>query len=939
MTMHRSRTAHELRVLAGQIPSPARKGVAAAAIAGAVFFTTAAFAQDGDVRNPMAGGNAQAQVTVGEHNQVDLHVKDEDLVNVLELLAMQTERSIVVSKNVSARVTASLYDVTFNDALDAILHVNGFGYIEQGNFIYVYTREELAEIIKESKQRVAKTIHLNYLNAEDAKTFAEPLLSAEGGQIQVNETAEEFTIEDDAPVGGEDYALSATMVVYDYEENIAAIEALIEELDTQPSQVLVEATILQTSLTENNAFGVDFSVIADLDFADFVSPLGVVDDLIKAGTPDSSGTAVQSTPGDTSGPGTIKVGVVMDEASVFIKMLDDVSDTTILSNPKILCLNRQPSRVLVGRRVGYLSSTTTDTATTQTIEFLDTGTQLYFRPFVSKNGNIRMELKPQVSEAIIRDAVDSSGGTVAIPDEITQEIVTNVLVGDGQTIVLGGLFRDATTSSRRQVPLLGDLPLVGAAFRGHDDEVGRSEIIFMVTPSIVTDTLIATAAEKAMNDMERVRAGARQGLLPFSRTKMTAADNLQAEMLARDGKYDQAMWHIAKSLSLNPNQPEVYRLREHLTGKMERWPNPSILDQLLDDEMDSMIEGIEVPSKRPANWKPYNGYGNIPKYKIEGHPLNEPKQAEPADDGDDSAMYQPVESPFETGDDDGWQSAQQPQPRTSPVPAEMNATTTPVATATPAASKPAVATKLAEADQAAVAQVRSLAKTLRSQIDIFTFEHYDEAPALDRKNGWAPLIEADLISAAPVNGWVGGENATVVVAGEKADTRFHQDYGWIFNPKTGQLWAAGFDANDQPLERPAGFAAKPVLKTFTVQAAAEPVQSVLANLAKQSGRNIVVNNGVVGQVTVSLKNVSFYEALNGVLRPNQLTFVEKADGVYIYTTAQLDAMAEAENPAQPQTAEAKSFDDMSFEEWLAAVKEGGAPADEVVGVDTESDPR
>ncbi len=922
MTTHRSRTAHDLRVLAGQIPSP----FAAAAIAGAVFFTTAAFAQEGDVRNPMASGSGQAQVTVGEHDQVDLHVKDEDLVNVLELLSMQTERSIVVSKNVSARVTASLYDVTFNDALDAILHVNGFGYIEQGNFIYVYTREELAEIIKDSKQRIAKAIHLNYLNAEDAKTFAEPLLSAEGGSIQVNETVEDFQIDDNTPVGGEDYALSATMVVYDYEENIAAIEALINELDTQPSQVLVEATILQTSLTENNAFGVDFSVITDLDFADFIGPLGVVDDLIRAGTPDSNATAVQSTPGDTSGPGTLKIGVMLDEASVFIKMLDDVSDTTILSNPKILCLNRQPSRVLVGRRVGYLSSTTTDTATTQTIEFLDTGTQLYFRPFVSKNGNIRMELKPQVSEAIIRDAVDSSGGTVAIPDEITQEIVTNVIVGDGQTIVLGGLFREATTSTRRQVPLLGDLPLVGAAFRGHDDEVGRSEIIFMVTPSIVTDTLMAAAAEKAMSDVERVRAGARQGLLPFSRTKMTAADNLKAEMLAREGKYDEAMWHISKSLSLNPNQPEVYRLREQLTGKMERWPNPSVLDHVLGSEMDRMLEGIEQPTERPRNWKPYNGYGNIRKYPIEGHRLNEPKQAEPVSQATEPAIFEPVENPFDTTFDQDQAS----------LPAEVAPVVTPVATAT--APKTAPVASFGEAEKAAVAQVQALSRTLRSQIDIYTFEHYDQAPALNRENGWAPLVQAELISAPPVNGWVGGENATLVVAGEKPDTRFHQDYGWIFNPKTGQLWAAGFDANDQPLARPADFAARPVLKTFSIKAAGEPVQTVLANLARQSGRKIVLGEGVVGQVTVALNNVSFYEALNGVLKPNQLTYVEEADAVYIYTNAQVEAMVDAEAPASRPT-EAKSFDEMSFEEWLAAVKQGDAKSDEVVGVDTESSPR
>jgi type IV pilus assembly protein PilQ len=104
----------------------------------------------------------------------------------------------------------------------------------------------------------------------------------------------------------------------------------------------------------------------------------------------------------------MKIGIVSNDVAVFLRVLDEVSDTTVVSNPKVLALNRQPARVLVGRKVGYLNTTSTDTATTQTVEFLDTGTQLYFRPFVSNDGIIRMELRPAVSEAAIRTASDVS---------------------------------------------------------------------------------------------------------------------------------------------------------------------------------------------------------------------------------------------------------------------------------------------------------------------------------------------------------------------------------------------------------------------------------------------------------------------------------------------------------------------------------------------------
>jgi len=122
-----------------------------------------ALAQD---RNPFGTkGASSADVTVSEYLTVDLHVQDEDLANVLQMLSLQSQRNIVVSKDVSATVSANLYNVTFYEALDAILHVNGYGYIERGNFIFVYTLREIEEIERATRKPVSKVIRLNYLNA------------------------------------------------------------------------------------------------------------------------------------------------------------------------------------------------------------------------------------------------------------------------------------------------------------------------------------------------------------------------------------------------------------------------------------------------------------------------------------------------------------------------------------------------------------------------------------------------------------------------------------------------------------------------------------------------------------------------------------------------------------------------------------------------------
>jgi len=584
------------------------------------------------LRDPMASnkpGNANAtgdKVAVDPSLVVDIHVNNEDLGNVLEMLSIQSQRNIVANKDVTARVTANLYGVTFYEALDAILHANGFGYLERGNFIYVYTLEQLQQIEQASRQRVWKTIKLNYLNAIDAGEFAKPLLS-EGSQLKTNGKTANFDIPEKVPVGADEFALQGTLVVFDYPENVDEIEKLIKSLDTRPQMVLVEATVLQTALNEANAFGVDFSLISNLSFKDFVGvggPLKTSDALISGNSdklkdPSKSdtyapaggrdATSVNSTAGNTAGASTMKIGFVNKDISVFLRVLDEVTDSTVLSNPKILALNRMPSRVLVGQRVGYLNTTSTDTATTQTVEFLDTGTQLYFRPFVTNEGVIRLELKPQVSTAVVRDVRNSTGQTVTVPDEITNELVTNVMVKDGQTVVLGGLFREATKSTRRQVPLFGDIPLIGQAFRGNDDSTERNEIIFLITPTIVNDQTLTDAGERGKQNIERVRSGARQGLLPFSRDRMTGEMLIEAERLAEKGDTKKALWKVQQALWHNPRQPDAIALREKLQGKKSpKAQERSLLEDVMHGEaqnsMPMTINTEATPAIGPASFIP-----------------------------------------------------------------------------------------------------------------------------------------------------------------------------------------------------------------------------------------------------------------------------------------------------------------------------------------------
>ncbi|MFW5652448.1 MAG: type II secretion system protein GspD [Planctomycetota bacterium] len=537
-------------------------------------------------------------VEVSEFLTVDIHVNDTDLAQVLQMLSMQSQKNIVMSSSVAASISADLYDVTLYEALDAILNVNGFGYIEDNGFIYVYTSEEIADIERAQRVMVTEVFRLNYINASDASIFLTPLLSDEGVIALNGPVGPGF--EADVSDGGEDsWAFGSVLVVTDYPENLAEMSRVLRLLDTRPKQVLVEATVLQTTLNEDNAWGIDWNIVFDANFGDVTNPLSPVDDLVKGSfqPDDNKAGSVGTNLTSFANSSTLKIGVVSEDISVFLRVLDAISDSNVISRPKALALNRQRGEILIGRKIGYLSSTSTETSTTQTVQFLETGTHLKFRPFVSDDNFIRMELEPSVSEGIIREVTGQDNAVFTIPDEITQELQTNVNVPDGHTIVLGGLFKEETIVTRRQVPLLGDIPLLGSAFRGHEDKTRRSEITFLITPSIMQDEVLIAEGEAALDHITRTRIGIRRETLPWSRDRMTAQHAMKAEEYLREGDSEMALWEIDRSLSLNPNQPMVIKMREEITGQRERIFIRSFIKETIQERIEAERSGsVTVPT-------------------------------------------------------------------------------------------------------------------------------------------------------------------------------------------------------------------------------------------------------------------------------------------------------------------------------------------------------
>lgn len=382
-------------------------------------------------------------------------------------------------------------------------------------------------------------------------------------------------------------ALNDMIVVFDYPENIERAEAVIQEVDSRPRQVLIEATIMSASVTEGMELGIDWNLLSGVQVSDFPANI-----LGGASGADAQGTYAETRgfkwPGESTNG--LRVGFSADNVQALITAIESVTDTTVLANPKILAVNKQEGSLLLGNKIGYRGSTTISTggvATQGEVQFLQTGTQLIFRPYIGKDGYIRMEIYP-------KDSTGKLNATTQVPDEKTTELRTNVIVKDGQTLVIGGLFRDQVDTTRTQVPVLGNLPLLGSLFRGTRDSTKREELIVMLTPHIIDDPVQADASDR-MDDVRLKRAGATKSLQAIDRAKMAETAYASAAKYYLEGDVEKAVTNLKIALMMRPTYLEALRLRERIVAETD----PEQLKKL-DSIVVEKIDEQEAP-----NWRRY----------------------------------------------------------------------------------------------------------------------------------------------------------------------------------------------------------------------------------------------------------------------------------------------------------------------------------------------
>lgn len=528
----------------------------------------------------------------------------------LAMLGSTYHKNIVPSPKVDGQLAfTNLFDVTFEEAMEAVLGTN-FKCEQDGNLIKVYTAEEYKKVKADNGRMIHKVFTLYYISAAEAMKLVSPVLSRDEngkllGLIQCSSPAEigipvGESISSNSQ-GGDKMAVHDRVVIYDFPENIAKAEEVIKSVDIRPKQILVEATILSATLTEGMEFGVDLSLLKGVSLTGTEASDAVYSETV--GTVITSAVSEQSvlgqiaggvtgTPIETSGFATVggsglRVGITMGNVTAFITALESVTDVTILANPKILAVNKQLGQVYIGKKIGYREGNTVSqggVVTEGKVRFLDTGTKLSFRPYIGNDGYIRMDIHPKDSSGEL-NAIDK------VPNEQSTELATNVIVKDGETIVIGGLFRDVTNTSRKQVPLLGDIPLLGGLFRGTNDSSRREEVIVLLTPHIITEPDQTNGRVRA-DDVSRKRFGAKSELQWTGRARLAEDCYTRAVQYYVGGDNEAAMRELETAVELRPTYLEAIRLKERIIG--ERGPDEAA-------KIERNVRGA-VEQEKTKNW-------------------------------------------------------------------------------------------------------------------------------------------------------------------------------------------------------------------------------------------------------------------------------------------------------------------------------------------------
>ncbi|MBP1686605.1 MAG: pilQ [Deltaproteobacteria bacterium] len=457
------------------------------------------------------GGAVTRQPYHGQH--VSLDFKDADVHNVLRLLAEVSKLNIVATDDVRGKVTLRLFDVPWDQALDIVLQVLNLESEQEGNVIRISTvkrlREEREELQRaQEAARAVEPLHVEYLKVNYAKAtkLAEIISGAARsgttGSRQGTRSAEAETgiLTTRGSVFVDEF--SNTLIVRDIQRGIDNSRELVRRLDVQTPQVLIESNIVEATTDFARDLGVQWGYrylagpnTGNPTGVNFPGRIGFGGSGLGTGTGGVPFIADFPAASAVTGAGTaldLALGSIDGSQALDIRLsaLESEGKGRVISRPRVVTLNNVAATIksLTILRVKLPSTGTVintgaggaaGSASTAT-EKIETGIILIVTPQVSSDGFVMLDMFAKSSQADFTHTVDD------IPTEISREANSHILIKDGQTVVLGGIYRDVMADSSSGIPYFRDIPGIGWLFRTNTKADRREDLLVFLTPRIMS---------------------------------------------------------------------------------------------------------------------------------------------------------------------------------------------------------------------------------------------------------------------------------------------------------------------------------------------------------------------------------------------------------------------------------------------------------------------
>lgn len=370
-----------------------------------------------------------------EGKKISISLEDVEIQKVMRMLSKQQRLNIFVADGVGGKISINLYDMDVVDAIKSISDAAGYAVEERNGSYFIVERDEVGKYNR-SGLTVVRSFKIQYTKPSQVENILKDYLSSFGKITTLNDRG--------------------LLIVEDQPGYVAQIESLLSEIDREPKQILIEAKILEVTLTDSESFGLDWSKF-------FTNSDG------------SGSFGIQNLASPTN-PGLF-FQYLSPNIEIALNALKERGRLRTLSTPKLLAMEDRTAETVVGTRLGFRVTTTINQVTSESIEFLETGIILKVTPSVDRQGKILLDIHPEVSDGSVSDD--------GIPSKTTTQLSTRMLVPDGQTVFLGGLIKHNTNESREGVPFLGDLPGLGALFSNRSKSLTATEIVVLITPKVI----------------------------------------------------------------------------------------------------------------------------------------------------------------------------------------------------------------------------------------------------------------------------------------------------------------------------------------------------------------------------------------------------------------------------------------------------------------------